>query len=40
MMLTNVVDKCIIRGVYVEETGDQLTHGQFADDTHITIEAK
>lgn len=35
MLLTQATDRRRIQGVYIQETGDQVTHGQFVDDTNI-----
>lgn len=39
-MITEGADRDLIRGVHIPEIGDQHTHGQFADDTKVMIEAK
>lgn len=40
VLFTQAIDKSIIKGVYVEEAGEQVTHGQYADDTNVILEAK
>lgn len=38
-LLTQEIDRGDIRGVYIAETGEQYSHGQFSDDTNMVIEA-
>lgn len=40
MMLTKAADEGKIKGVFVPEVDDQVTHGQFVDDTNVVIVAK
>lgn len=37
VMLTKIADCGDIKGVFIEEMGDQITHGQFAEDTNIIV---
>lgn len=39
-MLTQAVDQGWIKGFYIAQTDDQVTHGQFVDDTNVIIKAK
>lgn len=39
-MLNAAADQGLIKGVPIWETGEQITHAQFANDTSITIVAK
>lgn len=40
MLLTQAVDRGQIKGIYIHETDDQVTHGQFFDDTNRVVEAR
>lgn len=40
LLLTDAIDQGIIKGVFIHEIWEQKTHGRFADDTKIFIEAK
>lgn len=40
MMLTKATDEGRIKGVYIPEIEDQITHGQSVDDTNAVIIAK
>lgn len=39
-LLTQAADEGHIKGVYIEETSEQATHGQFVDNTNVIIEVK
>lgn len=39
-LLSHSQDNGLTQGVRIEETGDCITHAQFADDTSIVIEEK
>lgn len=39
-MISNAAERGIIRGVPIAVIGEQYTHGQFADDTNVILEAK
>lgn len=39
-LLTQAANLGLIKGVFVEEIGKQITHNQYADDTTVIIEAK
>lgn len=39
MLLTQAADRGRIKGVFIPETGDQVTHSQLVDDTNVIIEA-
>lgn len=39
-MLIRAQDAGLIKGFWIEETGDYITHAQFADDTNVIVEAK
>lgn len=38
-LITQEADVGRIQGVYIEETGEQYTHGQFIDDTSIIVQS-
>lgn len=40
MMMNEAIDLGLIKGVPIEETGNQVIHGLFVDDTNAFIEAK